>query len=168
MSTPAEERVPGAALFHALLLGGSTFLLWQAFRISGFQSWSSAGIFPMLAAATMLVTGLIATGALRRRRMPADAAAGGMRGFIARVVPPPLAGGVVAVAGYMLLLQPLGFLLSSLLFLVLAMRLFGSTRWGVNIAVSVASLAGIHLVFSTVFSVVLPKGRWLAPLLAAF
>lgn len=158
----AASRQPGEFVFTAVLLAGSAFLLWKAFGISGFQSWSSAGMFPMLAAATMLITLLIVLVRMVGSPPAPDAAGRGLRVFFTLVAPLPLLGGVVAVALYMLLLQPLGFLVSSFLFLVLAMRLFGSTRWGLNLGVSVASLAAIHLVFSTVFSVVLPKGQWLA------
>lgn len=157
-----DPRKPGEVTFTALLLIGSAFLLWQAFGISGFQSWSSAGMFPMLAAATMLTTGGLAMRQLWRRPAARET---GPRAFFAQIAPPQLLGGVTAVTAYMLLLQPLGFLLSSLLFLVLSMRLFNSERWGLNLGVSVASLMAIHLVFSTVFSVVLPKGTWLATLL---
>lgn len=161
MSSP-DERKPGEVTFTVLMLAGSAFLLWQAFGISGFQSWSSAGMFPMLAAATMLVTSVLAARHLLRRPVARDS---GLPAFVAQIAPLQLLGGVGAVAVYMLMLQPLGFLLSSLLFLVLSMRLFGSERWGLNLGVSVASLLAIHLVFSTVFSVVLPKGSWLVAIL---
>ncbi|MBM3336332.1 MAG: tripartite tricarboxylate transporter TctB family protein [Betaproteobacteria bacterium] len=157
-----DARKPGEVTFTVLMLVGSAFLLWQSFGISGFQSWSSAGMFPMLAAATLLVTGLLTVRHLLRRPAAPDS---GARAFFAQIAPLQLLGGVGAVAAYMLMLQPLGFLPSSLLFLFLSMRLFGSERWGLNLSVSVASLAAIHLVFSTVFSVVLPKGSWLVALL---
>ena len=40
------------------------------------------------------------------------------------------------------------------------MRLLGSRRWGLNLLVSALALGVIHLVFRTVFSVVLPTGVW--------
>jgi putative tricarboxylic transport membrane protein len=61
----------------------------------------------------------------------------------------------------MLLLSKLGFVLSAYLFLVLSMRLLGSTRWLFNILLSAISLAVVYLIFQTVFSVILPKGTWL-------
>lgn len=157
-----KERKPGEAWFLTLMVGGSAFLLWRAVGISGLQSWSSAGMFPMLAAATMLVTGLMAMVQMLRR--PPERR-GGFAAFVAQIAPVRLIGGVGAVAAYMLLLPFLGFLAASLFFMVSAMRLFGSRRWTLNIGVSVASLAAIYLVFSTVFSVVLPKGLWLSGLL---
>jgi putative tricarboxylic transport membrane protein len=69
-----------------------------------------------------------------------------------------------AVVLFMLLLSKLGFVLSAYLFLVLSMRLLGSTRWLFNILLSAVSLAVVYLIFQTVFSVILPKGTWLTGL----
>jgi len=66
-----------------------------------------------------------------------------------------------AVVLFMLLLSKLGVVLSAYLFLVLSMRLLGSTRWLFNILLSAVSLAVVYLIFQTVFSVILPKGTWL-------
>jgi putative tricarboxylic transport membrane protein len=142
-------------------LAASAFLFWQSFRISGFQSWSSAGVFPMLAAGTMVLALLMA--GLRQRRIVVTQAEGprGLRALLTTIAPMPLVGGVTSIALYMMLLKPLGFLLASFLFLVTSMRLFGSRRWSLNAGISLLSLAVIHLVFSTLFSVVLPRGDWL-------
>ena len=45
------------------------------------------------------------------------------------------------------------------LFLVITMRLLGSERWWLNMAVSAVALGLIYLVFRTAFSVILPVGR---------
>lgn len=154
MSAP-RERKPGEVVFTTALLAASTFLLWKAFGISGFQSVSSAGMFPMLAALTMVVTGCLAlAGVVRHTR----ASTTGWAGLRRDIAPPELVAGAVAVLAYMLLLEFIGFLLASWLFLVLSMRLFGSRRWWLNAVVGTLSLVAIHGVFRTVFSVVLPKG----------
>jgi putative tricarboxylic transport membrane protein len=62
----------------------------------------------------------------------------------------------------MVLLPKLGFVVSAYAFLLASMRLLGSARWGFNAALSAASLAVVYLIFQTVFSVILPKGTWLA------
>jgi putative tricarboxylic transport membrane protein len=73
-------------------------------------------------------------------------------------MPPVLLWNTLALAGYMFALERAGFHLASLVFLLLSMRLLGSRRWGLNVAVAVGAVAAIHLVFQTVFSVVLPAG----------
>ena len=51
-----NKRLPGELTFTALLLLGSLFLLAQAYGISGFESITSAGMFPMLSALVMVFT----------------------------------------------------------------------------------------------------------------
>lgn len=158
MSAP-RERKPGEVVFTILLVVVSAFLMWQAFGISGFQSVSSAGMFPMLAGLTMTVTAVVVlVDQLKGAKSTGDRTGSRWATFRSAVLPREVMAGALAVLAYMLLLESLGFLLSSYLFLVLAMRLFGSRRWILNLVVSAASLGIIHLVFRTVFSVVLPKG----------
>ena len=51
-----KNRLPGELTFNALLLLVSLFLLFQAYGISGFESITSAGMFPMLSALVMVIT----------------------------------------------------------------------------------------------------------------
>jgi putative tricarboxylic transport membrane protein len=81
------------------------------------------------------------------------------------MTPPAWLGLTLAVCLYMLALPKLGFVLASFLFLLLSMRLLGSQRWLLNVVVSALSLAAVHLVFRTLFSVVLPQGSWLKAVL---
>jgi putative tricarboxylic transport membrane protein len=71
-------------------------------------------------------------------------------------------GFTLALLAFMVLLPKLGFVVSAYAFLLASMRLLGSTRWGFNAGLSAASLALVYLIFQTVFSVILPKGTWLA------
>lgn len=157
------RRQPGELVFTLALLAGSVFLLWQAFGISRFDSITSAGVFPMAAAAVMAISSVVVlVRALRQRPAEPEHGESMARLFARRMMPRVLLGFVLAITAYMLLLQPLGFLLASYLFLVVSMGLLGSRRWGLNLLVSALSLGAIYLVFETVFSVVLPKGSWLA------
>ncbi len=156
------RRLPGELAFCALLLGLSLFLLWQAYGISGFESLTSAGMFPMLASATMVVTGAVFV-RQSLRRGPAQSA-GQWQAFVAQVTPPIWLGFALAVCLYMLALPRLGFVGASFLFLLLSMRFLGSRRWWLNAGLSAASLAAIYVVFQTIFSVVLPQGSWVQAL----
>ena len=60
--------------------------------------------------------------------------------------------------GYGLLLEPLGFLPTSALFLIAVVRILGRRGWGWTLAVSLGSLALIWLLFRVVFSVLMPAG----------
>ena len=161
MHTP-RRRLAGELVFTVALVAGSAFLLWTAYGISGFSSLTSAGAFPMVAAALMLVCGLV-TIVHTLRTPPADGPAGEapFARFVRQLTPPVLVAFTVAIAAYMLLLERLGFVLASYLFLVGSMFLLGSRRVLLNLFVSAASLAAIYVIFQTMFAVVLPKGSWL-------
>lgn len=159
---PTRQRLPGELSFLAVLLLASLFLLWTAYGISKFESLTSAGAFPMFAAAIMVVCAVLI---LRdaARSAPTETRAGESLAaqFVRRLTPPVVVGFTVAIALYMVLLQPLGFLLASYLFLVVSMALLGSRRWGLNLLVSALALAAIYGIFQTGFSVVLPSGTLL-------
>lgn len=155
-----RARLPGETAFCSLMLLLAAFLLWAAHDISGFASWTSAGAFPMAAAATMLVCAvIIVTGTARRPAEPRteepDAA-----GLLTRIAPPAVVWITVAITVYMLVLEGLGFAPASFLFLALSMRLLGSRQWGLNVLTTFGLLVAIHLVFQTAFAVQLPTGRW--------
>jgi putative tricarboxylic transport membrane protein len=157
-----RRRLPGELIFCLALIVFGLFILWQAYRISGFDSISSAGSFPMVAALVMVISAVVALA--KTARMPRSEGEPGEslpRQFARRLVPGVLVAFTLAIAAYMVLLDPLGFLVSSYLFLVVSMRLLGSARWVRNLVVSAVALALIYVVFQTVFSVVLPSGTWL-------
>ena len=62
------------------------------------------------------------------------------------------------IVAYMFALEPLGFIVSSFLFLVAAMFALGERRVLHSALVSAVSLAVIYVIFQTAFSVVLPDG----------
>ena len=160
-----KSRLPGELTFTLLLLLGSLFLFQQAYGISGFESLTSAGVFPMLSALVMVITVLIAlSGVARSAQLAPDEGESLSGHFIRRITPPLWAMFTTTVVLFMLLLSKLGFVLSAYLFLVLSMRLLGSTRWLFNMLLSAVSLAVVYLIFQTVFSVILPKGTWLTGL----
>jgi putative tricarboxylic transport membrane protein len=85
---PEPALLPGELAFCALLLLLSLFLLWQAHGISGFESLSSAGMFPMLAAATMVVTGAVFSWQSLRRGPANVSGQGNWQAFVVQITPP--------------------------------------------------------------------------------
>lgn len=157
---PVRARLPGETVFSVLMLMLSAFLLWAAVDISGLESYTSAGSYPMAAAATMLVCSLVVVAQTARARAePTEPGESPWRAFVRRIAPPVIVSTSLAIAAYMLTLEWLGFVVASYAFLAVTMRLLGSARWGLNLLVSALVLGAIHLVFQTVFSVVLPAGR---------
>lgn len=161
MSTP-QRRLAGELTFSLFLALFSLFMLYQAYTISGFESFTSAGAFPMLATFVMLVTGaMIVRDTARKQRLDGTSMGGLIRQFSTQITPTVVVLFSLAIAAYMLLLELFGFLLSSYLFLNVSMVLLGGRRIGLNLLISAVSLAGIYLVFQTAFSVVLPNGTLL-------
>lgn len=159
MLTPRRARLPGEFVFILLLLAASAFLLWASVGISGLSSFTSAGAFPMAAAAVMVVCGLvIAVQTLRLRAEPPAEGEGAASHFRRRVVPSLIVWMLVLLVAYMVSLERIGFLPASYLFLVIGMRLLGERRWLVNLALGALALAAIYLVFQLAFTVVLPTG----------
>lgn len=153
-----RTRAPGELVFSLGLLVFSLFASWQAWRISGFSSLSSAGVFPMVATFTMVVSGLFIVAETARVRP--DAERDRLTRFAAEITPWRLVVFTLLIIGYMLALEPVGFLLSSFGFLFLGMSFLYRKGVLVNLAVSAGSLAIIYFIFRLVFSVVLPRG-WL-------
>ncbi|GAB3185837.1 tripartite tricarboxylate transporter TctB family protein [Hydrogenophaga aquatica] len=164
----SHPRLPGELSFMALIVAFSTFMLWASYNISKFESISSAGAFPMVCAAAMLVTGLMSLVKTARAKLSLEGGETWLQQFVHKLAPPQLVLFAVVIGLYMFLLERLGFLVSSYLFLVCAMQLLGSRRTVLNMLISALMLAAIYIVFQTAFSVVLPAGTWLAPYLPEY
>ena len=104
----ARERLPGEIVFACLMLLLSAFLLWTSIAISGFKSATSAGSFPMAAAAMMLVCSLIVV-AQTVRLPPTETRADESlaAAFVRRIAPPTVVWTTLSVIAYMLLLERL-------------------------------------------------------------
>lgn len=146
------ERRPGEAVFALALLAVSLFLLWHAYGISGFAALSSPGAVPMAVTGVMVVTaGLVLVRTLRRPLSRIET--------LARDIVPPVAVILaLMLIAYGILLRPLGFLPTSALFLVAAIKILGGRSWFFALGVALVSLAGIWVVFRLVFTVLMPPG----------
>jgi hypothetical protein len=147
-----HKRRPGELGFAIFLTLASLYLLYEAYGISGFQALSAPGAIPMATTFVMAVTAIII--AIRTAPLPRVATE-----TIRQDILPVL---VIAFVGLLIafgvLLKPLGFLPTALLFLVASIKLLGRKGWGYTLAVSVGSLVIIWIVFRVVFTVLLPPG----------
>jgi putative tricarboxylic transport membrane protein len=162
-----HPRLPGELTFIVVATLFSLFLLWASYQISGI-AWSSPGSFPMLCAGIMVVTGAMNIVATARRKLALEPGQSVLQQFVARLAPPTLVQFTVLIGVYMLLLEVLGFLLSSYAFLAVSMWLLGSRRLVLNLMVSLLVLAAIFIVFRTAFTVVLPAGSLVGPFTPEF
>ena len=161
----SHPRLPGELTFMALIVLFSAFMLWTAYGISRFDSISSPGAFPMVCALTMLVTGGMSLVKTAKAKLQLDNGETWLQQLVRKLVPLQLVLFTVLIVAYALLIEVLGFLVASYLFLALSMSLLGSKRIGLNLLVSLVVLASIFVVFRTAFSVVLPAGSLVGPYL---
>ncbi|MDB6181668.1 tripartite tricarboxylate transporter TctB family protein [Paracoccus fistulariae] len=147
-----RKRSAGELGFNALLFIASLVLLWNAYKISGFESISSPGSLPMAVALAMVVSsGLIL---LENFRTPdRDGTV-----FFKDILPPVVIVMMLFISGYAVLLVPLGFLPTSLLFLFVSILYLRHGGPVFAFTVSLASLIGVYVVFRLIFSVLMPAG----------
>lgn len=154
-SKPA--RRPGETAFAVLCVLFGLAAFGQAYGISGFSGLSTPGVFPMLATATMAVSGLfILAGTVR---LPAEPGAGNVAArFMREFLPLRHCVMLALMLGYLAALPLLGFVVASGLFLFAAFQYLWRRNPLVTLVLSAASLAAIYVVFRIVFQVVLPQG----------
>jgi putative tricarboxylic transport membrane protein len=154
-----KRRVPGELVFAQLMLLFGLTALWLSWRISGFSSWSSPGMLPMLATATMTASAFVILVKTMRVKGPDTSPDNPLsKQFFHQITPLPIVLFTVMIIIYMTTLEYLGFIVSSFVYLVGSMVALGDRRIGRVMVISAISLAVIYLIFQTAFSVVLPEG----------
>lgn len=163
MSTTDKEmhkaRLPGETGFCVAILLFSATFLYLSYKISGFSSWTSAGSLPM--GTTFVMTAASIVILFRELAKPAPQLRAGeslTRGFFEQVFPLRHCIFIAVLVAYMFLLEPLGFIADSYLYLIGTSLVLGERRYIKMIFVNALSLAVVYLVFQTAFSVVLPTG----------
>lgn len=144
-----RPRQPGELGFAVLLLLFSAAAAYQAYQISGFSGLSSAGVFPLLASAAMLLSGGLSL--WRALRSPAPEGR-----FFTAVLPPRVLGYMGLVVVYGVAMAWLGFIIASGVFLLISLLMLSSMPWYRALATSAGALLLIVLVFRHGFQVILP------------
>lgn len=147
-----DTRRPGEAGFTILLLLASLFLLWSAYDISGFEALSAPGTLPMVTTLIMVITGGLIM--LRTIKLPPISG----ETFGQNILPMALVIMAVLLVCYGLLLKPLGFLPTSMLFLTISIKLLWRQGWVKTLGVSFLVLVIIYIVFRIIFTVLMPSG----------
>lgn len=148
----ADARRPGELIFAGVLAAASLFLLWEAYGISGFRALSSPGSVPMATTAVMVITSLIVL--VRTARLPKVDGESVSRD----ILPVSVILLALMLVAYGVLLRPLGFLPTSALFLIVAIKFLSRRSWAFTLSVSVGSLVLIWIIFRLVFTVLMPAG----------
>lgn len=141
-------------MFTALMLLVSIFLLWNAFKISGFSSKSSPGAFPLAATTIMVIAGFVAV--INAMRTPAGET--GFAAFRTQVVPNVVLAFAGLILAYGVVLESVGFIITSFVFLFAGMVLLHKQGVGAAFTYSLLSLVSVYVIFRLAFKVVLPEG----------
>jgi len=155
-----RPRLPGELSFAGVILTFALIVLYLAYRISGLSGPSSAGVFPMLAGLVMVGSAVGILFETWRMRPESDDGAGLVRHFLARIAPTEIAIYTLIIVGFMLALEPLGFVIASFLFLMASFVYLHRKGIVLALLISVGAVAAILLIFRHVFQVILPEGPW--------
>ena len=157
-ATPGGEpnkRRPGEVFFAAFLFVASLGLLWSAYGIDnpfGPNGLSAPRSIPVAATLAMVISATIII--LKTSRLPLDQSETVGRD----ILPITVVLFALFLIAYGVLLRPLGFLPTSALFLIVAIKLLAKRGWLWTLTVSLTSLIVIWLIFRIVFSVLMPAG----------
>lgn len=149
---PTPKRRPGELAFNAAILVASLYLLYSAYGIAGFEALSSPGAVPMATTAIMVVTGAIILWQTWRK-------GGGTTQTLRRhILPATVLVTIAMIAAYAVALRSVGFLPTSVLFLLVMIRFLSRRSWGFCLAVSVGTVILIWTIFRLIFAVLMPQG----------
>jgi putative tricarboxylic transport membrane protein len=112
-------------------------------------------VFPALIGIGLLGSALLLMGETWRRHRPADAAPHDPNARTHQLV---LAGMVAWTALYYFAFEPLGYLVSTLIYMFVLLACFNRGRWFVNAACAVGFTLAAYAVFTRFLQVALPQG----------
>ena len=147
-----SDRKLGEVVFAALLTCASAVLMYFAYGISGFEALSAPGSFPIAVSAIMFISGLVILVQTFRIKELTELTT------LKDLLPASVVVMLVLITAYAFLLQPLGFLPTSFLFLLVAIKVLFKRGILTSTVISVGCLAIIYIVFRLVFSVLMPEG----------
>lgn len=150
----SPARKPGETGFNIILLLVSVFLFYQAYKIAGFSALSSPGSIPMAASAIMVISACI----IVLKEFARPPATGGFQAFFAQILPFTIAVMCGLIILFAVVLQKLGFVLTGLVFLWVAIW-FLQKRSPLSAAlIALLCVVIIYVLFRLIFQVILPEG----------
>lgn len=150
-----DKRRPGEVFFAGFLLIASVGLLWSAWGIEnpfGPNGLSAPRSIPVAATLAMVISAAIII--FKTAKLPLDRS----ETLAHDILPVTAVLFALFLIVYGVLLRPLGFLPTSALFLIVAIKLLSKRGWLWTLTVSLTSLIVIWLIFRIVFSVLMPAG----------
>ncbi|WP_378942780.1 tripartite tricarboxylate transporter TctB family protein [Paracoccus sp. R86501] len=131
---PTPKRRPGESPFNAAILVANFYLLYTAHSIAGFKALSSRGAVPMAITAIMVVTSAIML------RQTCRKGSGTTQTLRHDILPAAVLMTTAMVGACAVALRRLGFLPTSVVFLLVMIRFLSRRSWSFCLAVSVGTV----------------------------
>ena len=143
MNFKDQDIISGSLLVLASLLG--YFYAWQMENLA--VAGLSSAFFPSLCFTVMLVCGLILIkqGVQRGKKNPFPSIKWG------KILPV-----IALLAGYVILMEYAGFIISSIVFLVCSICFFGERRKKILVAAPIVATGVVYYLFTQAFMIILP------------
>ena len=156
MNTPNELR-PGEKIFSILLVLFSGFLFFESYKISQFKSLVTSGAMPMFASTLMFASSIfiLINTFSKNKTLKQNSFQ-----VIKYLFPLRFILFVLLIFLYTFVIQYLGFLLASGIFLFISVWSLWEKGALPAILISLSSIASIYLLFRIVFKVILPIGTF--------
>jgi putative tricarboxylic transport membrane protein len=145
---------PGERIFIWLLLAFGIFVLIAALMIPNLENLSSSGVFPIFIASILILT-MARVLWQNRKRYAAVTLGEECRKVPAFALPVTVVGYAFILLLYILTTAPLHFLPSSFAFLVISFMFLKGASPLRSVIIGVGTLAGIYVLFQTIFRVIL-------------
>jgi putative tricarboxylic transport membrane protein len=150
------------------IVSGSCFLilgLFIVYRSVGFKIWGvmgpQEGFFPFIVGILIIGLSLFIIGKPLLSALPHTPVTGGKSVTGEETAPGSLRKVVyysISMGCYAILLQPVGFLITTPVFLVFVLRLLERQSWKMSVSVALALTVVSHIVFAYLLMVPLPRG----------
>ena len=157
MSSQTPDRRPGELVFALLIVVFSAATSWLSYGISVFTGKTTAGVFPMIASAVMMVSSVVIL--VSATRLPATPQSSNR--FLAEILTPRHLIMIGFILAYVMLMPLIGFVASSAVFLFCSFQFLWRKNSFLILTLTGATLAIIYVIFREVFQVVLPQGTLL-------
>jgi putative tricarboxylic transport membrane protein len=145
---------PGERIFICLLLAFGIFVLITALMIPNLENLSSSGVFPIFVG-SILILSMVHVLWHNRKRYAASTLPEEWKRVPAFVLPIAVVGYAGILLLYILTTAPLHFIPSSFAFLVISFIFLRGASPLRSVIIGVGTLAGIYILFQTVFKVIL-------------
>jgi putative tricarboxylic transport membrane protein len=145
---------PGERIFIWLLLAIGIFVLITALMIPNLENLSSSGVFPIFVGSILILT-MVHILWQNRKRYAASTLREECKQVPAFVLPITVIGYAGILLLYILTTAPLHFIPSSFAFLVISFIFLRGASPLRSVIIGVGTLAGIYVLFQTIFKVIL-------------